>query len=85
MVPLLVGAVLCSCVRLPTVRVVAAGEGPGRIEGIVISQSFRKRYEDGRPAKGTTVSAFPLDRELVAKVPSADTDELGRSFVAWKV
>jgi hypothetical protein len=69
-VPFLVGAVLCSCARQPTVRVVAADEGPGRIEGTVI-------YEDGRPAKGATVSAFPLDRGLAAKVPSADTDELG--------
>lgn len=70
LVPLLVGAVLCSCARPPTVRVVAA-DGPGRIEGIVI-------YEDGRPAEGATVSARPLDRALGAKVPSADTDELGR-------
>ena len=71
LVPLLVGAALSSCARLPAVRVVAADGGPGRIEGIVI-------YEDGRPTKGATVFAFPLDRGLAAKVPSGDTDELGR-------
>jgi hypothetical protein len=59
-----------SCARQQTVRVVAADEGPGLIEGTVM-------YEDGRPAKGATVSASPLDRALAAKVPSADTDELG--------
>ena len=69
-VPLFVAAVLTSCARQPGVRVVAADEGPGLIEGTVI-------YEDGRPAKGAAVSAFPLDRALAAKVPSADTDELG--------
>jgi hypothetical protein len=52
------------------VRVVSA-DGPGRIEGIVL-------YEDGEPAKGATVSAFPLDRGLGGRVPSADSDELGR-------
>ena len=66
---LFVAAVLSSCARQPALRVVAA-DGPGLIEGTVI-------YEDGRPAKGATVSAFPLDRALAAKVPSADTDELG--------
>lgn len=69
LVSLLAGAVLCSCSRLP-VRVVAADEGSGQIEGIVI-------YEDGEPVKGATVFAFPLDRGLAAKVPSADTNELG--------
>jgi len=69
-IPLLVGAVLCSCTRQSALRVVSADEGPGLIEGTVI-------YEDGRPAKGATVTAFPLDRGLAAKVPSADTDELG--------
>jgi hypothetical protein len=63
-------ASMSSCARQPAVRVVAADEGPGVIEGTVI-------YEDGRSAKGATVSAFPLDRTLAAKVPSADTDELG--------
>jgi hypothetical protein len=67
---LFMAAVLSSCARQPSVRIVAADEGPGLIEGTVI-------YEDGRPAKGATVSAFPLDRGLAAKVPSADTDELG--------
>jgi hypothetical protein len=67
---LFMAAVLSSCARQPSLRVVAADEGPGLIEGTVI-------YEDGRPAKGATVSAFPLDRGLAAKVPSADTDELG--------
>ena len=67
---LFVAAVLSSCARQPSVRIVAADEGPGLIEGTVI-------YEDGRPAEGATVSAFPLDRGLAAKVPSADTDELG--------
>lgn len=69
-IPLLVGAVLCSCGRQPALRVVAADEDLGLIEGTVV-------YEDGRPTKGATVSAFPLDRGLAAKVPSADTDELG--------
>jgi hypothetical protein len=52
------------------VRVVAADGGQGKIEGIVM-------YEDGRPAKGATVSAFPLGQILAAKIPSADTDEAG--------
>jgi hypothetical protein len=65
-----VAAVLSSCARQPSVRVVTAAEGPALIEGTVI-------YEDGSPTKGATVSAFPLDRGLAAKVPSADTDELG--------
>lgn len=69
-IPLLVGAVLCSCGRQPALRVVAADEDLGLIEGTVV-------YEDGRPTKGATVSAFPLDRGLAVKVPSADTDELG--------
>jgi hypothetical protein len=69
-VSLFIAAVLSSCAHQPSVRIVAADEGPGLIEGTVI-------YEDGRPAKGATVSAFPLDRGLAAKVPSADTDELG--------
>jgi len=47
-----------------------ADEGPGLIEGTVI-------YEDGQPAKSATVSAFAQDRALAAKVPSADTDDLG--------
>ena len=68
-VSLFVAAVLSSCARRPTLRVVAA-DGPGLIEGTVI-------YEDGQPAKGATVSAQPTDRGMVAKVPSADTDELG--------
>ncbi len=69
-VPLFVAAVLSSCARQPAVRVVAADEGPGLIEGTVI-------YEDGQPAKSATVSARPMDRGMAAKVPSADTDELG--------
>ena len=67
---LFVAAVLSSWACQPSVRVVPSDEGPGLIEGTVI-------YEDGSPAKGATVSAFPLDRGLAAKVPSADTDELG--------
>src|SRR6266481_995379 len=67
---LIMAAVMNSCARQQPVRVVAADEGPGLIEGTVI-------YEDGRPAKGATVSAVPLDRVLAAKVPSADTNELG--------
>jgi hypothetical protein len=50
--------------------IVVSAEGPGRIEGTVI-------YDDGRPGNGATVSAFPLDFGLAAKVPSADTNELG--------
>jgi hypothetical protein len=69
-IPLIVVAVLSSCARQPSVEVVAADEGPGLIEGIVV-------YEDGRPAQGASVSAFPLDRGLAAKVPAADTDGLG--------
>ena len=69
-VSLFVAAVLSACARPAVVRVVQADEGPGLIEGNVI-------YEDGRPAQSATVSAFPLDRGLAAKVPSADTDELG--------
>src|SRR5260370_13507725 len=67
---LIMAAVMNSCARQQPVRVVAADEGPGLIEGTVI-------YEDGRPAKGATVSAGPLDRVLAAKGPSADTNELG--------
>jgi hypothetical protein len=67
---LFLAATLSSCGRQPAVRVVAADEGAGLIEGIVI-------YEDGRPVKSATVSAFPLDRAIGAKVPSIDTDELG--------
>jgi hypothetical protein len=66
---LFMAVVVSSSACQPSVRVVAAAEGPGLIEGIVI-------YEDGSPAKGAT-AAFPLDRRLAAKVPSADTDELG--------
>jgi len=69
-ISLCVVAVLCSCTRRPSVQVVAADEGPGLIEGTVI-------YGDGRPAKGATVSAWPTDRGMGAKVPSAITDELG--------
>jgi len=69
-VPFLIGALLCSCTRQRIVRVVAENEGPGQIEGTVI-------YEDGRPVRGATVSAFPLDRGLAGNIPSADTDELG--------
>src|SRR4029077_473611 len=69
-VSLFVAGVLSSCARQPAVRVVAADEGPGLIEGTVI-------YEDGRPAKGATVSAWPTDRGMGAKIPSAITDELG--------
>src|SRR5882762_3575957 len=69
-VPLFLVAVLSSCARQSAVRVVAADEGLGLIEGTVI-------YEDGRPAKGATVSVWPTDRGMAAKVPSADTDELG--------
>jgi hypothetical protein len=69
-VSLFITALMSSCARQQAVRVVAADEGPGLIEGTVI-------YEDGRPAKGATVSAFPLERALAAKVPSADTNELG--------
>jgi hypothetical protein len=65
---LLAGAVLSSCAR-QSVRVTAA-DGPCVIEGTVI-------YEDGRPANRAIVSASPTDRGIVAKVPSADTDELG--------
>src|SRR6266404_7005995 len=67
---LFVAAVLSSCARQSVVRIVVADEGPGLIEGTVL-------YEDGRPAQDATVSAFPLDRGLAAKVPSADTDALG--------
>ena len=69
-VALIVVGAVGSCARQQTLRVVAAEEGPGLIEGTVT-------YEDGQPTKGATVSAFPLDRALAAKVPSADTDELG--------
>src|ERR1700733_9100414 len=69
-VSLFMAAIMNSCARQQSVRVVAADEGPGLIEGTVM-------YEDARPAKGARVSAFPLDRALAAKVPSADTDELG--------
>jgi Carboxypeptidase regulatory-like domain len=69
---LLAAAVLSSCAR-QNVRVTAA-DGPCEIEGTVI-------YEDGRPANHATVSAFPTDRGLVAKVPSADTDELGHFHI----
>lgn len=67
---LFLAAALCSCARQATLRVVASDAGQGRVEGIVI-------YEDGRPTKGATVSAFPLDGGFSGHVPSADTDDLG--------
>jgi len=73
-VALIVVGAVGSCARQQTLRVVAAEEGPGLIEGTVT-------YEDGQPTKGATVSAFPLDRALAAKVPSADTDELGHFHI----
>ena len=63
-------AVLCSCARPLSMQIVAADGGPGPIDGTLI-------YEDGRPAKGATVSALPTDRGMAAIVPSAETDELG--------
>lgn len=67
---LFLAAVLCSCAPQPTMRVVAVDERQGRVGGTVI-------YENGRPTKGATVSASPLDGGLIGKVPSADTDDLG--------
>jgi hypothetical protein len=61
-------AVLSSCAR-QSMRVTAA-DGPCVIEGTVI-------YEDGRPANRAIVSARPTGQFMGAKVPSADTDELG--------
>jgi hypothetical protein len=69
---LLAAAVLNSCAR-QNVSVTAA-DGPCEIEGTVI-------YENGRPANHATVWASSTDRVFVAKVPSADTDELGHFHV----
>ena len=62
--------VLGSCANSPNARVLI-----GRIEGIVI-------YADGRPVHGATVYADPTDRGMVAKVPSATTDEQGQFWMA---
>jgi hypothetical protein len=43
----------------------------GRISGVVL-------YESGSPATDAEVLAFPTDRGLAAKVPTATTDEFGR-------
>jgi hypothetical protein len=47
----------------------------GRISGIVL-------YESGNPVNEATVLAFPTDRGLAAKVPSAITDEFGHFEVS---
>lgn len=47
----------------------------GRISGIVL-------YENGNPVNDATVLAFPTDRGLAAKVPSAITDEFGHFEVS---
>src|SRR5258708_3093966 len=67
-VPLFVAAVLSSCARQPAVRVVAADEGPGLIEGAVM-------YEDGQPPKKATVSPQPTDRGKAPKGPSPPTGQ----------
>jgi hypothetical protein len=70
---LVVATVLSCCARQQNLKVVAA-DGPCEIEGTVI-------YAEGRPANHATVSALPTDRGMVAKVPSADTDELGHFHI----
>ncbi len=47
----------------------------GRVSGIVL-------YENGNPVNDATVVAFPTDRGLAAKVPSATTDESGRFVIS---
>jgi hypothetical protein len=42
----------------------------GLIDGTVV-------YEDGRPTKGATVSAYPLGRPMSTIIPQAETDETG--------
>jgi hypothetical protein len=46
----------------------------GRISGIVL-------YENGNPVDEATVLAFPTDRGLAARLPSATTDEFGRFVI----
>ncbi len=69
---LLAAAGLYSCARQN--MIFTGSDGPGEIEGTVI-------YEDGRPANHATVLAFPTDRGMGAKVPSAGTDELGHFHI----
>jgi hypothetical protein len=69
---LLIAVVLNSCARRNVITTVS--DGPCEIEGTVV-------YEDGRPANHSTVLAFPTDRGMAAKVPSADTDELGHFHI----
>jgi hypothetical protein len=69
---LLAAAVLSSCARQNVI--VTRPDGPCEIEGTVI-------YEDGRPANHATVLAFPTDRGMAGKVPSAYTDELGHFHI----
>jgi len=69
---LLAAAVLNSCAGQNVIFTVS--DGPCEIEGTVL-------YEDGRPANHATVLAFPTDRGLAAKLPSADTDELGHFHI----
>jgi hypothetical protein len=47
----------------------------GRISGIVL-------YENGNPVSDATVVAFPTDRGLAARLPSATTDVSGRFVVS---
>ena len=68
---ILAATILSSCARQPDLRVRAA-DGPCVIEGTVIN-------EHGLPAYRATVFARPMDGGMAAKVPSADTDEMGNS------
>jgi hypothetical protein len=61
-VSLFVAAALSSCARQRVGRVVATNEGPGLIKG----------------TQSATVFAFPMEGLMAGKVPSADTDEMGR-------
>jgi hypothetical protein len=65
----LAATILSSCARQHGLKLRAA-DGPCVIDGTVID-------ERGLPAYRATVSAFPMDGGMAAKVPSADTDEMG--------
>jgi hypothetical protein len=73
-VVLVIAVAAGSCSRQPAIRIVAADESPGVIEGTVI-------YEDGRPAKGAMVSAFPLDRIMLGRIPATETDAFGHFYI----
>jgi len=72
---LLLSIILALCLRLSaTGRFASADENPGVIQGVVA-------YENGNPAGGATVYAFPMDRALGAIIPRAMADENGNFVI----